>query len=48
MLEITTKIAVKSIPREVANIDNQQKYFFVEQFLNISKVGLSFDGVYDS
>jgi hypothetical protein len=31
---------VKRIPREVANIDNQQKYFFVEQFLKTSKVGL--------
>ena len=40
---------VKIIPREVANIDNQQKYFFVEQFLKISKVGiLSEKGYYSS
>jgi len=48
LLEITTKIAVKSIPREVANIDNQQKYFFVEQFLKTSKLGLLAEGGYNS
>ena len=49
MLEIIIKIIVKIIPREVANIDNQQKYFFVEQFLKISKVGiLSEKGYYSS
>ena len=39
---------VKRIPREVANIDNQQKYFFVEHFLKTSKVGLLSIGRFSS